>query len=320
MLKSILSTISLPALTAIAILSVGFKEPEIKTTLLNQQQLNEQSVLALNWMQQSGEYAALTHQAFNTTKVIFENARSKKISNLAIIVDIDETVLDNSQYQAGLIDTNNRFNSNSWNQWVGAKKAVPIPGAVEFVKYINAHDGKVFFISDRSKNHQKDNAENDLEVATIENLKSLGFTGVNPSTVILKGEFTRIIAGKVNTSKEWRREAVTDGLADGKKYNVVALIGDNLNDLDDKAGKTNQERRTYVENIRNRYGLIGQISDGRILEPAYITLPNPIYGAWEVGIYNPKALGKQELSELSPSELSQQRKQSLNRWIPDVLK
>ncbi|WP_373543062.1 5'-nucleotidase, lipoprotein e(P4) family [Chamaesiphon sp.] len=308
--KSIFSA----ALTAVALLSVGFKEPETPASL-TQQQLNEQSVLALNWVQQSGEYAALTHQAFNTARTIFDYVRSQKIRNLAVIVDIDETVLDNSRYQAGLIDSNNRFNSSSWNQWIAAKQAVAVPGSVEFVNYVNANGGKVFFITDRTKSSQKDGTGNDLEVLTIDNLKSLGFTGVDPSTVILKGEFTKTIAGKIDTSKEWRRAAVINGQADGKPYNVVALIGDNLNDLDDKAGQTNQARRTYVESNKNRYGSIGKVSDNSIFEPAYITLPNPVYGAWELGIYNPKALGKQQLNELSPSQLSQQRKQALSRWL-----
>jgi 5'-nucleotidase (lipoprotein e(P4) family) len=303
------------ALTAIALLAVGFKAPETPASL-TQQQLNEQSVLALNWVQQSGEYAALTHQAFNTARTIFDYARSQKIRNLAVILDIDETVLDNSPYQAGLIDTNSRFTASSWNEWIAAKQAVAVPGAVEFVNYVNTQGGKVFFITDRTKSSQKDGIGNDLEVSTIDNLKSLGFTGVDPSTVILKGEFTRTIAGKIDTSKEWRRAAVINGKAGGKPYNIVALIGDNLNDLDDKAGQTNQARRAYVESNKNRYGSIGKISTNSTFDSAYITLPNPLYGAWELGIYNPKALGKKQLSELSPSQLSQQRKKALSRWLP----
>jgi 5'-nucleotidase (lipoprotein e(P4) family) len=314
--KTIFSALFGSALTASAIFSLGFKEPE-KPTNLTQQQLNEQSILALNWMQQSGEYVALTHQAFNNAKMLFDYARFRKVSNLAVIVDIDETVLDNSAYQAGLIDTNNRFNSKSWNQWVSAKKAIAIPGALNFVNYVNARGGKVFFITDRVKSSQKDGTGNDLEMATIENLKSLGFTGVNPNTVILKGEFTKTIAGKIDTSKEWRREAVVNSKADGRKYNVVALIGDNLNDFDDKAGQTNQERRAYVQENKYRYGSI-DIAGRRILKSAYITLPNPIYGAWELGLYNPQSVGKKQLNELTPAELSQQRKQTLNRWLSDV--
>ncbi len=315
MQKSLLSALFSSAFTATAILSLGFKEPE-KPTNLTQQQLNEQSVLALNWMQQSGEYIALTHQAFNNAKMLFDYARFRKISNLAFIVDIDETVLDNSAYQAGLVDTNNRFNSGSWNQWVATKKARAIPGAIEFVNYVNARDGKVFFITDRVKSSQKDGSKNDLEIATIENLKSLGFTGVNPKTVILKGEFTRTIAGKIDTSKEWRREAVINGQADGKKYNWVSLMVTISMILMIKLDK-------QIKNAEPTFRKTNTVMARSILLETYLRIclyypTQSIYGAWELGLYNPQAVGKKQLNELTPAEISQQRKQALNRWLPDV--
>jgi len=150
---------------------------------------------------------------------------------------------------------------------------------------------------------------------SLELLRHMSLTRLYFVELRFKGEFTKTIAGKIDTSKEWRRVAVINGQADGKPHNVVATIGDNLNDLDDRSGKTNQERRAYVESIKNRYGSIGKIVNQQILEPAYITLPNPMYGAWGLGIYNPQALGKQQLSELSPSQLNQQRKQALSRWL-----
>ncbi|WP_292771450.1 hypothetical protein [Nostoc sp. NOS(2021)] len=67
-----------------------------------------------------------------------------------------------------------------------------------------------------------------MEITTINNLKSVGFTGVNEQTVLLKGEFSKMINGKENTSKQWRVDAVKNGSADRTKYTVIALIGDNL--------------------------------------------------------------------------------------------
>lgn len=110
---------------------------------LTQQELNEQSVMAIDWVQQSGEYRALAYQAFNCAKFAFDNAIALGIKNPAVVVDIDETVLDNSSYQAGLIDTDKAFSPPSWNAWVKAKKARAIPGAIEFINYITAKQGKV---------------------------------------------------------------------------------------------------------------------------------------------------------------------------------
>ncbi|MEJ1938781.1 HAD family acid phosphatase, partial [Nostoc sp. NIES-2111] len=127
---------------------------------------------------------------------------------------------------------------------------------------------------------------------------------------LLKGEFTKIIDGKESTSKQWRREAVENGQVDGKKYTIVALMGDNLNDFDHKTGVTNQERRSYVEKHSSYYGILDSIPNNKIFEPAYIALPNPMYGNWETGLYKPQAGQK-------PSQKNQQRKQSLIRWLPD---
>ena len=115
-------------------------------------------------MQQSGEYRALAYQAFNIAKLTFDTAKSKKITRPAIIVDIDETVLDNSPYQAGLLDSDNGFELSTWNQWIKAEKAKAVPGAVEFVNYVNKNWGKVFFISNRDVKSVKTSKNNDLEM------------------------------------------------------------------------------------------------------------------------------------------------------------
>ncbi|MBD2563948.1 MULTISPECIES: 5'-nucleotidase, lipoprotein e(P4) family [Nostoc] len=283
------------------------------TVEITSKQLNQQGMLAVNWVQQSGEYRALTYQAFNIAKLTFDTAKSKNITRPAIIVDIDETVLDNSPYQAGLLDTNNSFEITAWNQWIKEEKAKAVPGAVEFVNYVNKNGGKVFFISNRDEKSAKDAKSNDLEIATINNLKSVGFTGVNGQTVLLKGEFTKKIDGKENTSKQWRVEAVKNGSADGKRYTVIALIGDNLNDFDETIGKSNQQRRDHVDKNRSFYGVFNITRE--IVKPAYIAIPNPMYGNWETGIYNPLVFKKQSPFDMTPGERNQQRRESLNQWL-----
>ena len=260
--------------------------PNIKE--LNQQQLNDQSMMAVQWVQNSGEYQALAYQAFNVAKNAFDNAVSKSIANPTVIIDIDETVLDNTPYQAGLIDSDRGFSPSTWNEWVKAAKAKAIPGAVEFVNYVNANGGKVFFISNRAESSTKDSKNNDLELATIANLKAVGITDADDSNVLLKGEFSQNIAGKVNTNRKFRRLAVQQGIADGIPRNIVLLAGDNLNDLDDRFGNTNIQRRRKVNNFSHRYGA----TNATINEPTYIVIPNPMYGAWESSMYNPSAFDK----------------------------
>jgi 5'-nucleotidase (lipoprotein e(P4) family) len=282
------------------------------TAEITTKQLNQQGMLAVNWVQQSGEYRALTYQAFNLAKLTFDTAKSKNISRPAIIVDIDETVLDNSPYQAGLLDSNKGYETTTWNQWIKAEKAKAVPGAVEFVNYVNKNGGKVFFVSNRTTKSVKTSKLNDLEISTINNLKAVGVTGVNENTVLLKGEFSKLINGKEDNSKQWRIDAVKNGSADKTKYTIVALMGDNLNDFDETIGKTNQERRDFVDKNRNFYGMFN--GNKGTIKPAYIAIPNPIYGNWETGMYNPKAFNKQTAFDMTPAQKNQQRRESLNRW------
>ena len=283
-------------------------KPKVTVT---QQQLNDQSTLAINWMQSSGEYAALTHQAFNVARMSFDIAVVKGVKNPAVVVDIDETVFNNSYYQAEMIGTDKQFSSASWNEWVKAKQATAIPGAVSFVNYVNSHGGKVFYISNRDVSSTRDSKNNDVELATIANLKAVGFTRVNESTTILDGEFVKTINGQRDTSKQWRREAVEKGLVDGIPHTIVVLIGDNLDDFDARAGKPNSERRDYVETNQRRYGTINYA--GSKIEPAYIVIPNPMYGSWEAGLYKPSEFGSKKWFQMSPSEKNQQRKEALMR-------
>ena len=293
-------------LLTLTISSYGFQNPE-KNLKFTQQQLNEQSVLAINWFQGSGEYKALAYQAFNTAKFAFDYSISQNIDNPAVIVDIDETVLNNIYYNARLIDTNSYFNLDTWNQWIKAQEATAIPGAVEFVNYVNSNGGKVFFISDRDQSSTKDTKHNDLELATIKNLQAVGFTGVDESTVLLRGEFTETIKGKENVSKQLRRQAIENGQADGNNHKIVVLVGDNLNDFFELNNNNNKIRRSYVENTKYQYGVSHTDDD----QPTYIVLPNPIYGAWESGLYKPQKFGKKEWLELTASEKNQQRKKAL---------
>ena len=69
-------------------------------------QLQQQAVLGINWMQESGEYDALAYQAFNTAKVAFDHAKVKKGKKKAVVVDLDETMIDNSPYAGWQIQNN----------------------------------------------------------------------------------------------------------------------------------------------------------------------------------------------------------------------
>ena len=187
---------------------------------------NDYKIQAQVWTQNSAEYRALCYQAFNAAKMnldalfFFEKEYDKP---LAIIADVDETVLDNSPYDGKLILNNTAYNRESWVEWGNLEIAKAIPGSLEFLIYASEKNVEIFYISNRYSEQ--------LE-STVNNLKKLGFPDAKKSNVLLRGD-TR--------SKSERRKSVSDN------YEIIMLIGDNLSDFNDEF-----EIKLYDERT-NRY-------------------------------------------------------------------
>jgi len=229
-------------------------------TSVQKQADKEYEVGAVLWQQASGEYRALAYQAFALAKVVLDrdlriNRRAKL--RRAVVVDVDETILDNSAHEAWLIKNHRSYNSQDWTEWCNRAAAGAVPGAVEFLRYANSRGVRVFYITNR-KEIEKD--------GTARNLKQLGFPEVTDETLLVRTD-------KDSSSKEPRRLAV------GGKYHIVLLMGDDLNDFAEvfEQSKTVANRIGAVERNRAQFGA------------HFIVLPNPMYGHWEDAIYdNPK--------------------------------
>lgn len=213
--------------------------------------LQQHAVLGVNWVQESGEYRALAYQAFNVATERFKQAKVAKGKKKAVVVDLDETMLDNSPYAGWQIQHNKAFDGKDWTRWVEARQSRVIAGAVEFNNYVNAKGGKVFYVSNR-----KDEGE---KAGTIDDMNRLGFTGVNEETLYLKKE---------KSNKTPRFEQI-----EKLGYEIVLYVGDNLNDFGDAYyKKSNAERRATVDQQAADFG------------KKFIVLPNPNYGDWEGGM------------------------------------
>ncbi|TCP93254.1 5'-nucleotidase (lipoprotein e(P4) family) [Cricetibacter osteomyelitidis] len=214
-------------------------------------QLQNQAVLGVVWLQQSGEYQALTHQAFNSAKTAFDQAKAAKGKKKAVVVDLDETMIDNSAYAGWQVKNGEPFEGESWTRWVNARQVLPIPGAVEFANYVNSHNGTMFFVSNRKDAGEKQ--------ATLDDMKRLGFSGVREDRLFLKKD-------KSNKSPRFAE-------IEQQGYDIVLYVGDNLNDFGDATyKKSNQERRDFVKQNKALFGT------------KFIVLPNPNYGDWEGGL------------------------------------
>ena len=263
--------LSLLAVTITAISMTGcsnlYSKSEDKVTLTYDELVARENMMATNWYQTSGEARALYLQGYNVaTQRLKEYLKTPHTKPYSIVLDLDETVLDNSPYQAENIILGRGYDSKSWDEWVNMKKAKAVPGAKEFLQFADKNGVKIYYISDRT--------ESQLE-ATIENLRAEGIPVQANDSVLLKNKDDK--SGKVN-----RREYVKN------HTQLIMLFGDNLSDFDLFSSKSIDERNAKVEELSKEFG------------DRFIIFPNPLYGAFETAIYGgkfPQAKEKLEIKE-----------------------
>ena len=211
---------------------------------------------AVLWQQSSGERRALSYQAFALARLMLDrdlrmNRRDRKPR--AIIVDLDETVLDNSRYEGMLLQDRVNYNQKTWTEWINRAEATAVPGAVEFLRYAASRGVKVFYITNRNDAQKQ---------GTATNLKKLGFPNVSDQTLLVQTDLK-------NSTKEPRRQSV------GAKFRIVLLMGDDLNDFSDvfENSRTVESRMAAADRYKEEFG------------KRFILLPNAMYGNWESAIY-----------------------------------
>ena len=236
--------------------------------------LNEQSVLAINWVQTSAEFRAISYQAYNLAKMNLDSflATYSGSKPVAISVDIDETVFDNSAYQAWLVGQDFGYSSKTWGPWIASRQAKAMPGAIDFLNYAKQRGVEIFYIS---------NIKMDFYDGTEKRMKELGLPYADKKHLLLRTK---------TSDKQPRRDIVA------KDYEIALLLGDNLNDfLSVFRKKPVAERAAEVDKIMDMWG------------SKFIVFPNPQYGDWEGAIYKGNW-------GASASEKDQMRKEHLERW------
>ncbi len=227
-------------------------------------------IISTLWYQKSGEMKAIYYQCFNWAKlrvdqVLAENTESRK----AVIVDIDETMLDNSPYEANCIITGKSYTKETWIEWCSQINAKPLPGAVEFSKYAESKGIEVFYISNRSV---------DVFDVTLKNLQKENFAFADSAHLLLKSD-TR--------SKKPRRDIVLEN------HEIILLIGDNLLDFSE-----------IFEDRSINFGFNTVDEKKEDFGTKFIVLPNPMYGDWEKEVLeNRKGLSDKEKYDLRKSKL-----------------
>lgn len=221
------------------------------------------------WVQNSVEFDALSNQAYSTATQHLHDAVSDHswtasleqsdmdVSKMpeAVILDIDETVLDNSPFQARMVKKNSAYDPIEWEKWVLEANADAIAGAVDFTQAAAAHGITVFYVSNRDAN---------TEEATRRNLSRLGFPiSDSDDVVMLKGEQENWTSSKIE-----RRKVIAS------KYRVLMLFGDDFNDFLPAKYISEAERDSLLDEHKGMFG------------KKWFLLPNPIYGSWNDAMFN----------------------------------
>jgi len=202
-------------------------------------------MLATLYNSYAAEYEALAYQAYNIASYRILEVKNKypDKTNLAVVLDIDETILDNSPYQAKLIQDNISYDS-CWNEWCNSARARAIPGALSFLQLADSLGFTIFYLSNRKDSFVKK--------GTIENMKKHNFPQTDEDHFLLR---------TISSSKEARRQKIE------VNYEIVLLCGDNLGDFYEDAENV-KDRSKEVSEFKKEFG------------EKFIVLPNAMYGNW----------------------------------------
>ncbi len=228
---------------------------------------------AVLWVQTSTEYQALARQTFKAAAdhldqalaeanwdalVPGERANAGTGLKPAVIMDVDETVLDNSPYQARLVRDGKAYDEVTWAAWVAEKKARAVPGVVDFARAAAARGVTILYLSNRAEH---------LQEATLANLRAEGLPVADDSVFLGLGTYVEGCEQN-GSEKNCRRQLA------GREYRVLMQFGDQLGDFTEVVNNTAEGRAALMDEYGDWFG------------ERWWMLPNPTYGSWEPAAFN----------------------------------
>ncbi len=242
-------------LMAVAAMAVSCTKTPSKEVAVTCDTTQNHLLMSVAWYQVSAEMEALYIQGFNIAEMRLGEVVKKEKGKLAVVVDIDETMLNNSPIEAESILKNRSFSKEFWAEWSAKSAAEATPGSVEFANFAKSKGVEIFYISNRDSSEIG---------STIANLIKVGFPYADSSHCLFK---------TTTSNKEPRRLEVS------KTHNIVMLIGDNLGDFAEVFDHRNDNYgKSSVDSLRSMFG------------KKFIVLPNPMYGDWEKAIWRGEKL------------------------------
>jgi|CXWL01.1.fsa_nt_gi acid phosphatase len=220
------------------------------------------------WMQSAAEYRVDAASKYRQAKTTLDRAIADRrwtaateqtgdvagLRRLAVIMDLDETVLDNSAFQGELTRRRTIFTPELWDEWVSKAQATALPGAVDFIAYAESRSVTVFYVTNRTVAS---------EAATRRNLERLG--------VRLPGDIDTVFT--VREKPEWSNEKSNRRAMIAATHRILMLIGDDMGDFLVAARDTPENRVKAAEQYAAYWG------------ERWVLLANPTYGSWEAALY-----------------------------------
>lgn len=225
---------------------------------------SHESLNAALWTQTSAEYIANTRQAYHTAATNLDQALLDRgwsaVDDLdddyselppAVILDLDQTVLDTSSYNARIILQHGAHSREKFRDWCHQVTAPAIPGAIDFINHALEKGVRVIYHSARRES---------LRDCTTNNLRALGLPLPDQSQLVLRD-------GTASADKARQRARLAS------RFRILLLVGDNLDDFVSGSKDDTVSRRALAGQHADRWGR------------EWIILPNPMYGHWEFSLY-----------------------------------
>ena len=223
---------------------------------------------AVLWMQSAEEYRAVALGTYRAAEARLADAlddttwsadpfqaRGGGFGRLpaAVVLDVDETVLDNSPYQARSAYDGTPYDPATWGAWVREGHERAIPGALDYTRAAAARGIRVVYLTNRRA---------DEEAPTAARLAALGFPIADGDAILTRGERP----GWAASDKDTRRAFVAG------RYRILQYLGDNLGDFLGHENDTPEARRQMTAPYDAWWGM------------RWFALPNPTYGSWETAL------------------------------------
>jgi len=245
----------------------------------------EQSMLSVLYVQTATEFAANNIQTYanakdallkgledSSWKAALEQVDNFEDKSPAIILDVDETVLDNSNFQARTILSGLSY-PNGWAEWVNESNAGAVEGVYDFLHFADKKGVKIYYLTNRLESFRE---------ATKKNILKLGLPFEDDSVLLMRSEENL-------RDKTDRRKKIAN------ENRIVLIIGDQLTDFisTKEAYVFHTERKKLAKKYSDLWGT------------KWFLITNPTYGRWELSIYEDYPSSEEEAIETRKKTLIQ---------------